>query len=353
MSSKYVKKNLEPWDENNPVLGEGSYSKVYAGFVRETHHHPRTAVAIKVLKRIPEHAVEQRKVWKAWDIEKKLQFPSLLSIVDFSTSSERWYTVSLQAKCSLGKMLKDANRGTPQSWKNASGETVVWNSTKRAICAIGIAGGLEFMHKKGYIHRDIKPDNVLLDENMHPLITDFGLSREIPKDVEEITRAVGTPLYMAPEVLSGEVYGAPADVYAFGMLVYQLLTLKAPFQGRTLTLLQLGELLRKGERPGFDSGVAEEWRDLIEKCWSQDPGERPSMEEVGEALSNANFSTFESGIDQGELDEYRKMITEALKKAKQENKHQGAYFALQHEFLWQQQLMIWLNGELVRFDGET
>ena len=309
---------LEPWDERSPQLGEGAFGRVYAGFLKErqgrSHYRPRTAVAIKVLMKVPDKAEDQRKVMREVMIAQRLQFPSLSSILYFSTSSERWCTVSLQAKCSLGKMLKDADRGIPQSWENASGQTVEWNSTKRAICAIGIAGGLAFMHKKGFIHRDIKPDNVLLDENMHPLITDFGLARELPKGVEAITQAIGTPLYMAPEVLTGDTYGAPADVYAFGMLVYQLLTLKAPFQERGINLFKLGELLRKGERPSFDSGVADEWRDLIEKCWAQDPEERPTMEDVVGMLYNADFSTFEADIDQGELDEYRTMITEALKK---------------------------------------
>ena len=311
---------LEPWDERSPVLGEGTYGTVYAGFLKEkqgrTHFRPRTAVAIKVLKSVPEKAEDQRKITREVMVAQRLRFPSLSAILYFSQTSERWCTVSLQARCSLGQMLKDARAGTPKSWETAAGDTVTWNSTKRAIAAIGIAAGLAFMHKKGFVHRDMKPENVLLDDYMRPLITDFGMARELPKDLDEITRVRGTPLYMAPEVLSGDAYGAPADVYSYGMLVYELMTMKVPFEGRVRNEHQLRQLVGNGERPQFDSGVAEEWRDLIEKCWNQDPAERPSMEAVVDMLYNANFSTFERGIDEGELDEYRTMITEALKKAK-------------------------------------
>ena len=310
---------LEPWEEAKTKLGEGSFGTVYAGFLKDrqgtTQHRPRLAVSIKVINNIPETVEEQKKVMREVEVARKLRFPSLSSILYFSTSSERWCTVSLQAKCSLGAMLKSARNGAPRSWENAAGGQVTWNSTKRAICAIGIAAGLAFMHKKRFIHRDMKPENVLLDENMYPMISDFGLARELPKDLEALTQCVGTPLYMAPEILQGGIYGEPADVYAYGMLLYELVTTKTPFQGEGLNSYQLSQSVLKGRRPQIDGGVAEEWKSLIEKCWDQEPEARPTMEEVVDMLKDVDFSTFEAGINEGEVDAYREMITDALKKA--------------------------------------
>ena len=76
--------------------------------------------------------------------------------------------------------------------------------------ALGIARGMNYLHRLGIIHRDLKPGNILVSEDWSPKITDFGLSRMIEK---EMTRGVGTPLYTAPEVLAGRSYSNKADVY--------------------------------------------------------------------------------------------------------------------------------------------
>ena len=123
-------------------------------------------------------------------------------------------------------------------------------------------------------------------------------------------------MYKAPEILQGEIYGEPADVYAYGMLLYELVTTKTPFQDEGLNRYQPIQSVLKGRRPQIDGGVAEEWKSLIEKCWDQEPEARPTMEEVVDMLKDVDFSTFEAGINEGELDAYRmKMITDALKKA--------------------------------------
>ncbi|MBM4072447.1 MAG: hypothetical protein FJ271_26490 [Planctomycetes bacterium] len=104
-----------------------------------------------------------------------------------------------------------------------------------------VALGLEAVHEKGIIHRDLKPGNILLDRAGEPLLTDFGLARP-EKDAEHLTQegaVVGTPAYMAPEQARSETgrIGAWTDIYSLGVVLYQLLTGRLPFEGPPLSIL--------------------------------------------------------------------------------------------------------------------
>ena len=308
--------DLEPWSEETAQeLGRGTFGRVYLGFLKARGSRPRTEVAIKVLKNIPEGVKEQKKVIDEVKMSKKLCFPSVMSDIFLSMQSERWCIISLRARCSLSDMLASERKSVPMEWQNSDGLDVVWSPTKRVICAIGIAAGLAHIHNLGVIHRDIKPANILLNDKMWPLISDFGLSRDVPTEADDITRGIGTPLYMAPEILKGEVYERPADVYAYGLLLYELVTGNPIFQ-HIKSSTELVRELEKGTRPQFDSSVATEWKELIESCWDTLPANRPTMQEVAERLRDIDFSSFDFVVDQEEVDNYRNEIYEALDRDK-------------------------------------
>ena len=102
-----------------------------------------------------------------------------------------------------------------------------------------VADGLGAAHRSGIIHRDVKPGNVLLDTEGHPLLADFGIARELcatsPSGVAttQAGEVVGTPEYMAPEQLRGAAIDQRADVYALGAVLYELMTGRLPFDGAT------------------------------------------------------------------------------------------------------------------------
>ena len=96
-----------------------------------------------------------------------------------------------------------------------------------------ITQGLEFMHAHGTVHRDLKPSNILLDENGNGYLSDFGLAHLLNSAVsksEHGMRMSGTPAYIAPELLQGESATAVSDVYSLGMMVYQMLCGRLPFE---------------------------------------------------------------------------------------------------------------------------
>ena len=94
-----------------------------------------------------------------------------------------------------------------------------------------LSEGILYIHKRGIIHRDIKPENLLLSDITaveRPVLADFGLARHLPAETTIIGRC-GTKGYMSPEILAGDPYALPADIWAFGTLIYALATSQLPF----------------------------------------------------------------------------------------------------------------------------
>src|SRR5262249_31947776 len=110
-----------------------------------------------------------------------------------------------------------------------------------------LARAVQHAHEHGGLHRDLKPANVLLDEHGEPKLSDFGLARPQRPELTAPGAVLGTPSYMAPEQASGDnrIVGPPADVYALGAVLYELLTGRPPFQAATA--LEALEQLRTQE----------------------------------------------------------------------------------------------------------
>ena len=97
-----------------------------------------------------------------------------------------------------------------------------------------IAQGLAYAHKKGIIHRDLKPDNILFDDNDDPFISDFGIAK-LTESTGSLTGSgvIGTPAYMSPEQAQGNEIDGRSDIYGLGVIVYQMLSGKQPYNADT------------------------------------------------------------------------------------------------------------------------
>ncbi|KAK8871543.1 hypothetical protein M9Y10_007275 [Tritrichomonas musculus] len=192
-----------------------------------------------------------------------------------------------------------------------------WTPTKKYICLLGIADAMRYLHQHGIVHRDLKPENVLVDENYYPRVCDFGLSRcfsfILSKSVQlSMTGKIGTPLYMAPELMMDEdKYGPGIDVYSFAILAYEIVSGKEPFstRGKPIKLVDLGNKVMSGGRPEFTEGVTEKMKDLITQCWSQDYKDRPSFDEIFKKLST-DFSYLDEDVEEDEIQEYLETLKE-------------------------------------------
>ena len=104
-----------------------------------------------------------------------------------------------------------------------------------------LAKAVHYAHEEGIIHRDIKPQNIIMRDNKIPMLTDFGLARKLDKEAKDrLTRTgdfVGTPGYMAPEQINGDIPSRQMDVYALGCVFYELLTGVPPYQGESIEIV--------------------------------------------------------------------------------------------------------------------
>jgi serine/threonine protein kinase len=154
------------------------------------------------------------------------------------------------------------------------------STTKRMIWIYGIALGMNLLHWRRIMHRDLKTSNVLLDAKLHPKICDFGLSRDF-QGVNSLKQSnwTGTITFMAPELLMEEEFSWPVDVFAYGMTVWAIVAGQAPFADLRKTLKIMNQIT-SGERPPLPVGLPQACCDLITDCWNQNPRLRPTFPEI-------------------------------------------------------------------------
>jgi serine/threonine protein kinase len=134
------------------------------------------------------------------------------------------------------------------------------------------------------VHPDQKPAKVLLDGALLPRIADFGLARLVTPECQmEMTESVGTPVYMAPE-LAGTAYTAKVDVYAFGVLLFEIAAARRAFEKHrhlgACAFLAFLALVADGLRPTVPDGVPPRAAALIRACWDPDPDRRPAFADM-------------------------------------------------------------------------
>lgn len=205
--------------ELRDILGKGGMATVYRAYQPGMERE----VAIKVMS--PDLA-EQPEFIARFEREARiiaqLQHPHILPVYDFGRSGPYMYLVTrLIERGTLGHEL----RGKPLS------PARVVKITRQ------IADALDYAHKRGIVHRDLKPSNVLLDNDDHVFLTDFGIAKLIAgstlSGLTAPNAVMGTPTYMAPEQWRSEPVDARTDVYALGVMVYQMLLGQVPFSAET------------------------------------------------------------------------------------------------------------------------
>ena len=156
--------------------------------------------------------------------------------------------------------------------------SVKLNGTQLTAIAIGISYGMIHLHSLNIIHRDLKAANILLDSRLFPRICDFGIAR-FEDQGSGMTAKIGTPNYMAPELITSKDYGKKVDVYAYAMILYEMLENQRPFKGMSLKQI-FHQVVENNERPQFTKRGPIALINLIKRCWDRDPDCRPSFEEI-------------------------------------------------------------------------
>jgi serine/threonine protein kinase, bacterial len=241
-------------------IGQGATGEVWRASVRGE----RPAVAVKVLRadlrgdpEIVRRFLQERAVMV------ELRHPNVVSVRDLVVEGDR---LAIVMDLVDGHDLRDLLRreGTLPP-------------ALACLVASQVAEGLAAAHAAGVVHRDLKPENVLLGhgEDGGPVarVTDFGLAKLVhATSVARLTQVVGTPGYMAPELAGPGPRTAAIDVYALGVLLYELLAGRRPFDGDHPLAVLRAHVEQAPDRP---PGLADELWDLIAACLAKDPSERP------------------------------------------------------------------------------
>lgn len=286
------------------LLGHGSYGSVYYGVLRDQE------VSIKRMT-----ATKNKEFLAEMKVLGKVHHASLVELIGYAASGDELFVIYEYAqKGSLKSHLHD-----PQSRGHTSPSWIT-----RVQIAIDAAKGLEYIHehtRNHYVHRDIKTSNILLDSCFRAKISDFGLAKLISKSNDEVTatKVVGTFGYLAPEYLHDGLATAKSDVYAFGVVLFELISGKKAVthsEGTTLTNVErrslasimLGAL--KNSPNSMNMASLKEYIDpnmmnlyptdcvykmaiLAKQCVDEDPILRPDMSQVVISLSHILLSSVE------------------------------------------------------------
>jgi serine/threonine protein kinase len=251
-------KQLGPYYIIEP-LGEGGMAVVFKAYQPSADRY----VAVKVQ---PRQLASEPQVFERFRREArllaKLQHPFILPMFDYGEEDGYPYIVMPLVP---GGTLASKFSSQPMSW----GEIL------KVVSQVGQA--LDYAHANGVVHRDVKPNNILLDGRGNCLLTDFGTARMVEGNVKLTIsgKMIGTPAYMAPEQAMGEKVGASTDLYALGVVLYQMATGRVPFQAETpaATLFKLvnDPLLPPRQ---CNQAIPEAVERVILKALSKQPGQR-------------------------------------------------------------------------------
>ncbi len=209
------------------LLGQGGMSAVYKG----TDPNLRRTVAIKL---IHSHLSEDPQFVSRFEEEAaavaQLKHPNIIQVYDFDNDGDTYYMV---LEFVPGETLQAHLRKLNQEHKHMPPEDV------RRIVA-GVCDALEYAHKRGMIHRDVKPANVMITPEGQPVLMDFGIAKIVGGKQHTATgNVIGTASYISPEQVRGETLDARVDIYALGVMLFEMLSGRPPFEGDSAMTVML------------------------------------------------------------------------------------------------------------------
>lgn len=203
---------------------------------------------------------------------KRLRHPNILLFMGAVTSPQRLCIVTeFLPRGSLFRLLQ--RNTTKLDWR------------RRVHMALDIARGMNYLHhcNPPIIHRDLKSSNLLVDKNWTVKVGDFGLSRLKHETYLTTKTGKGTPQWMAPEVLRNEPSDEKADIYSYGVILWELATEKIPWDNLN-SMQVIGAVGFMDQRLDIPKDVDPQWIAIIESCWHSDPKCRPTFQELVERL---------------------------------------------------------------------
>ncbi|HYD66802.1 serine/threonine-protein kinase [Azospirillum sp.] len=255
------------------VLGEGAMSIVYAAEAGDGGD-----VAVKVLRGEllagPERASILARFRREAEIGTRLDHPHIVRILDHGDwRGSPWLSMEMVAGRDLKRMMDAGDRLTP---------------TQAATLVLRVLDALAAAHAAGVVHRDVKPANVMVEDGLAPKLMDFGIAHVAQSDLTMRDELLGSPAYMAPEVLRGEGADARSDLFSAGVILYALLARRRPFSGTVAEVMR--QILFEEPPPPsrVDPLVPAVFDGVVATALAKDPARRfPTADAFAQALRNA------------------------------------------------------------------
>jgi serine/threonine protein kinase len=259
------------YDPARDLIADGAFASVYKATARGNH------VAVKVPHRQELSETQLKAFRHEVTIYKKIFHTNVVLLLGACTRPGKMFIVMELMSTDLEHFIHGP------MWATAS-------LVSKLRMAHDAALGMNWLHGIcQIIHRDLKPANLLLDEKLHVKVTDFGFSELLRGGrARDLRGAKGTALYMAPEVMKVEEFDATADVYAFALILWELLTGHAPFEHCNDVMELFNAVCVDNERPPLDLEVLPPTiRTLLSHCWDRDPAQRGGFSRVLQAIEDS------------------------------------------------------------------
>lgn len=263
------------------IAGRGSFSTVYVA----TRRSDGNQFALKRVKLTGVES-EQSKTKSVKEIRvlQSLQHPNIIKCYEhFHTPEGLFIVLEWAVAGDLKRMLKRV-----RAKQSRFHERVIWNYFAQISCA------LAYMHEHRMIHRDIKPANVFIMPDGRIKLGDLGLSRALSQATVRAYSKVGTPLYMAPEVLQGAGHDFKSDIWSLGCLLYELAMLHSPFEVGCKTMKSLFTRILRAEYFPLSHTYSDIFHEVVASIFLIDPENRPTAQQILD-VAQARVHYYEHG----------------------------------------------------------
>jgi NIMA (never in mitosis gene a)-related kinase len=187
------------------------------------------------------------------------------------------YITSFQENDTLNIVMDYADGGDLSS-KIDGRRGVLFTEDEILHYFIQIVLALKYIHDRHILHRDLKTQNVFLTKSGKVLLGDFGIARVLEDTLQMCRTQIGTPHYLSPEICEGRVYNSKTDIWSLGCILYELCTLRRPFDAGNLNHLII-QIIR-GRQPPITGAFSPQLRSLVDLLLAKDPARRPSAREI-------------------------------------------------------------------------
>ncbi len=192
-----------------------------------------------------------------------LQHPNVVSVYDRGAYDGTYY---IAMEYLPGRTLKELIR-----------QEAPLDSVRAINITLQILKAARFAHRRGVIHRDLKPHNVIIDDGDHAKVTDFGIARAGASDMTETGSIMGTAQYLSPEQAQGHAVSAGSDLYSIGVILYELVTGRVPFDAEAAVTIAIKHVSEAPPAPSqFNASIPPDLEQIILWALNKDPADRPT-----------------------------------------------------------------------------